>query len=56
MTDNVIQLTSKEPKSPEAMVELLRGVIDRLYDERITYLEISYKGEHDTCNVSIVSP
>lgn len=54
---SVVKIVEKKPKSPEAMVELVRGVIDRLYEEDVTYIEISLKTRsHNSSSISIVSP
>lgn len=43
MTDNIKQLPPPNFKSQEAVVELIRGMLDISKDEVITYLEINYK-------------
>lgn len=54
-TDNVFKIVEKEPKSPQSMVELAYGLLDRLYEEDVNFLEISYRADDSphTQSVSI---
>jgi len=54
---NVTELKQPCPKSQEAMVELTKGLLDTLYKEKVTYLEISYKTDKDNVvkSTSIIS-
>lgn len=51
-------LPDKQPVSPQDMVDLTRGLLDRLFSEKINYLEITYKAEGDATisSISITSP
>ena len=54
----VVKLESPEPKSPQAVIDLLRGQLERASKERLVYLEVVYKyaGERSVSSVSITCP
>ena len=43
-----------EPKSDKAMVELLRGYLDKSFSEKITFLEITVRinGKEESISIS----
>lgn len=51
------QLKQPQPKSPQTFVDLLRLIIDVAFNEKINYLEISYRkaGDSKVHSVSITS-
>lgn len=41
------EVKPEKPKSEECIIEILRGLIDTAYKEKILYLEINMKTESD---------
>ena len=55
---HLVVLKAKEPKSAEAILDLLRGHIDLATDTKLSYICIEYKidGEIYSASVSLTCP
>jgi hypothetical protein len=56
-TGRLIKLIQSQPKSAQTYIDLLRAVIDTAHNDKLLYLEISYKKQGDPVmhSISIVS-
>jgi len=50
---DIVELEIEKPRSSEAIIELLRGLLDTAYDTKIEFIDISVKAHGKINSVSI---